>query len=100
MEANWMKSISSNTLCNFFYFFFVFYAVISVITLVSMIGVLGLLPMPRSLKIAFGGQSMIMFVLAATGALFHYLICERALLAAAPPAKVVRGSPGMNPDMM
>lgn len=81
MEANWMKNISSQSICNFFYFFFVFYAALAVITLLGTIGILTFLRMPKGFMIASGFQSLIVFALAGTAALFHYLICERALLA-------------------
>ena len=95
MEHQWMKNISSDTICNFFYFFFVFYAAIAAVTLLGTIGVLAMSRLPNALKIASGFQSLVVFALAATAALFHYLICDRALLAKAQ----VQGSLERNPDM-
>jgi len=95
MEHQWMKSISSETICNFFYFFFVFYAAIAAVTLLGTIGVLAMSRLPKSLMIVSGFQSLVVFALAATAALFHYLICDRALL-----AKIqVQGALERNPDM-
>ena len=93
MEHQWMKTISSETICNFFYLFFVFYAAIAVVALFG--GVMTMSSMPKSLMIASGFQSLVVFALAATAALFHYLICDRALLAKAQ----VQGAQGRNPDM-
>lgn len=81
MEANWMKNIPSETICNFFYFFFVLYAILAVVTLLGTVGIFALLRMPKTFMIATGFQSLVVFVLAGTSALFYYLICERALLA-------------------
>ncbi len=92
-----MKSISSDTICNFFYFFFVFYAAIAAVTLLGTIGVLAMSRLPKSLMIVSGFQSLVVFALAATAALFHYLICDRALLAA--KGAQVQGAQGRNPDM-
>ena len=101
MNGNWMASIKSETICNFFYFFYVFYAVIAVITVLGMIGILTMIPMSKGLKMVFGFQNLIVFGLAATAALFHYLVCQRALLGGqAAEAQKVRAAPGMNPDMM
>ncbi len=94
-----MKNIKSETICNFFYFFYIFYAVIAVLTVLGLVGILAMIPMSRGLKMVFGFQNLVVFVLAATAALFHYLICERALLAVGGAQKV-RAAPGMNPDMM
>jgi len=98
MNGNWMANIKSETICNFFYFFYVFYAVIAVITVLGMVGILAMIPMSKGLKMVFGFQNLIVFGLAATAALFHYLICERALLAGKGSQKV-RAAPDMNPDM-
>lgn len=101
MNSNWMANIKSETICNFFYYFYVFYAVIAVITVIGMIGVLAMIPMSKGLKIVFGFQNLIVFGLAATAALFHYLVCQRALLGGqASGAQKVRAAPEMNPDMM
>ena len=96
MEANWMKSIPNSSICNFFYFFFVFYAAIALITLLGTVGILSMLNMPKAYIIASGFQSLLVFALAATAALFHYLICDRALLATAP----VNKEQGMNRPVM
>lgn len=100
-----MQSIPSTVICNYFYFFFVAYAVLAVVTVLGMIGVLAFLKMPKAMMIASGFQGLLVLALAGTTALFHYLICDRALLAAAsarPQKKMVapRASPSLNPDMM
>jgi hypothetical protein len=99
MEHNWMKAIPSESICNFFYFFFVFYAVIAIITVLGTIGVLAFLRLPKGLMLMSGFQSLVVAVLAATMALFHYLICDRALLAT-KGAPRVQGALESNPDML
>jgi hypothetical protein len=80
MEPEWTKQISSETICTFFYVFFVFYAVLAGLS------VLGLLATLFSMKkVGPGGPLMaggytLMTLLAATMALFYYLICDRGLL--------------------
>lgn len=103
-----MQSIPSTVVCNYFYFFFIAYAVLAVVTVLGMIGVLAFLKMPKAMMIASGFQGLLVLALAGTTALFHYLICDRALLSAAsasakPQKKVAAGpraSPSLNPDMM
>lgn len=100
MEPEWMKKIPSESICNFFYFFFVVYAVLAVLTLLGTIGFFAFVKMPKAFMVATGFQSLIMFVLAGVAALFHYLICDRALLMKEEGRRSVRGAREMNPDMM
>ena len=79
MEPEWTKKISNNVVCNFYYFFFVFYAVVAVITIVGTIALFSSIKLPTGMIIASTFQSLIGFALAATAALFHYLVCDRAL---------------------
>jgi hypothetical protein len=79
MEPEWTKNISSETVCNFFYFFFVLYAVLAFFAVVSLISIF-LMPLPRSVLFVTGVQGFLMIGLALTTALFHYLVCDRALL--------------------
>lgn len=79
MEPSWMNQIASETVCRFFYLFFVFYTVLAGITLAGTIGLLTLLKIPKDLQIAQVFYGLFMVTLAATQALFFYLICERGL---------------------
>lgn len=80
MEPQWTKQISSDTVCNFFYAFFVVYAFFAV---VSVLGLIGLFifsaKMPKSVMVIQSLYAVITVGLATTMALFHYLICDRAL---------------------
>ena len=79
METEWMKQISNESICNFFYTFFVIYAFIAVLSLVSFVGVFSFMKVPKPLLIAHGVQAFITLGIATTMMLFLYLICDRAL---------------------
>ena len=75
-----MKQIPNESICNFFYIFFMIYAIFAVISLVSFIGIFTFMKIPKGLLIAHGIQAFITLGIAATMMLFHYLICDRALI--------------------
>lgn len=79
MEPQWTKAISSETICNFFYAFYVIYAVIGV---VAVLGFISLLfgNLPKNILFVTVVQNLLVLALAITAALFHYLVCSRALL--------------------
>jgi len=79
MEPEWTKAISSETVCNFFYFFYVLYAVLAVFALISFASMF-LSPLPKGVLLVTGIQGLLMVAIATTTALFHYLVCSRALL--------------------
>jgi hypothetical protein len=79
MEPEWTKNISSEVVCNFFYFFYVVYAVLAVFTVFSFVAVF-FMQLPKNMILIAGIQSLLMLGLATTTALFHYLVCARALL--------------------
>ena len=79
MEPQWTKNISSEVVCNFFYFFYVIYAVLAVFTIFSFVA-LFFMPLPKNMLIIGSIQSLLLLGIAGTTALFHYLVCSRALL--------------------
>lgn len=79
MEPQWTKNISSETVCNFFYFFYVVYAVLAIFAVFGLIAVF-FMGLPKNLLIVTGIQGVLMTTIALTTALFHYLVCARALL--------------------
>jgi hypothetical protein len=81
MEAEWMKKISSETVCNFFYVFFVFNAVVAALALLVMLVGFSFFKKMGMGGIAVGASNLLVALLAATQALFFYLICDRALIA-------------------
>lgn len=79
MEPEWSKGISSEVVCNFFYLFFMIYAVLAVFSIFGLVS-LFFMNLPKNVLIGFGIQTTLMFVIATVTALFHYLVCSRALL--------------------
>jgi len=80
MEPEWTRTIPSSTICNFFYAFYIVFAVFFVITLVTTA-----ISFFKLKKLGLAGvlliiQGLVVMALAATKALFNYLVCERALL--------------------
>lgn len=78
MEPTWTKNISDATLCNFFYAFFIVYAVLAAISLFGFIS-LFFMKLPKNMLVSQGFPMLLTLALGTTGALFHYLICDRAL---------------------
>ena len=78
-EPDWMESISSSTVCNFFYGFFVVYAVLLALSVVALVGVFSFLKLPKSLIIANSVPAIIGLSIVTAQMLFFYLICDRAL---------------------
>ena len=79
MEPQWTKNISSETICNFFYFFYVVYAVLAIFAVFSLLSMF-FMDLPKNVLIPATIQGLLMAGIAATTALFHYLVCARALL--------------------
>ncbi len=78
-EPDWTKNIKSSTVCNFFYGFFWVYAALGVIALIGMLTVVFTVKMPRGLLFSSIFTNVLVMAISATMALFHYLVCARAL---------------------
>ena len=76
-ESDWMKDISNETVCGYFYYVFLFTAVFAAIVLFWEISA-----MARSPKAGIGGilRTLPTLVIAVVNTLFMYIICSRALL--------------------
>ncbi len=81
MEPEWMKKISSETVCNFFYVFFVAYAVLAALMILTLVAGLTVMKKAGGLGVLVGIQGLITFGIATVFMLFYYIICDRALLA-------------------
>jgi uncharacterized membrane protein len=79
MEPNWMQSINSTTVCNFYYIIFVIYAILAVVTIINVGGV-AMSKLPFNLKLAVGAQGLILATVLVVLSLFQYIVCDRALL--------------------
>jgi hypothetical protein len=81
MEPEWMKKISSESVCNFFYIFFIVYAVLFALSLVAMIGTFFNMKKLGAAGIFMGFQGVIITAIPGVMMMFYYIICDRALLA-------------------
>ena len=80
MESEWMRDISSNTICNFFYGFYIVYAILFILAIISTISSFFFISKLGAQGIASGIQGLLMTGLAATMMMFFYMMCDRALL--------------------
>lgn len=80
MEPEWMKKISSESVCNFFYIFFVVYAVLFGLSLVTAIGTLFNMKKMGAAGIFMALQAVIITAIPGVMMMFYYIICDRALL--------------------
>jgi hypothetical protein len=97
MEPDWTKKISNDTVCNFFYGFFLVYAFFAVVSLLGLIGIFVFASkLPKGIVITQSIYALVTLGLATTMALFHYLICDRAL----KPGSGAKAAPESNPNMM
>jgi hypothetical protein len=76
-EADWMKEISNETVCGYFYYVFLITAVLAALVLFWELSVVA-----RSPKAGIAGilRTLPTLVLAVVNTLFIYIICSRALL--------------------
>ena len=79
-EPNWTKQISSEQVCTFFYAFFIIYVVLGVLGLTSGLWSIFVNKMPSSIMLPLLIQLIIQSSILFVSALFHYLVCQRALL--------------------
>jgi hypothetical protein len=79
-EPSWTKQISSEQVCTFFYAFAIINAVIGLLGLGLGLWNIFVSKMPIYLVTPMLIQVVITSAIAFTSALFHYLICQRALL--------------------
>ena len=79
MEPEWMRQVSSKTVCDLSYVIFVIYAILGVLAVVNII-MIAFSKMPLMFKIAVGGQGLIMAAVLIVLSMFQYIVCDRALL--------------------
>jgi len=79
-EPSWTKQISSEQVCSFFYAFAIIYGVVGALGLLFGLWALFFSKLPSSFVIPYLIQVLISSGIAFITALFHYLICQRALL--------------------
>ncbi len=97
MEPDWTKKISNDTVCNFFYAFFMVYAFLAVVSLLGLVSIFVFASkLPKGIVITQSVYALVTLGLATTMALFHYLVCDRAL----KPGSGAKAAPESNPNMM
>lgn len=74
-----MRQVSSKTVCDLYYIIFVIYSILGVLAVINVIAVL-FSKLPLMLKIAVGGQGLIMAAVLIVLSMFQYIVCDRALL--------------------
>ena len=79
-EPSWTKQISSEQVCTFFYAFFIIYLVLGILGLTSGLWSIFVNKVPSNIILPFVIQITIQSSILFVSALFHYLICQRALL--------------------
>jgi hypothetical protein len=84
MEPSWIKQISNQTVCNFFYAFFIIYAILVVFLIVSgtYLALYAKLPKGMELPVLFG--YIVAGTITVVKVLFFYIICDRTLLSPPP----------------
>lgn len=82
-----MQKISNESVCGFFYAWFIVYAVFFALALVLVIGTFLTAKKLGAAGIAMGLQSVLTMLIAGSFMMFHYMVCDRALLSAKAPAK-------------
>jgi len=77
-EPSWTKSISSNTICMYFYILFLLVAVAAGIVVLMDLSIVLSSGGRKGLALLF--RSLLMLVLPLLNALFLYILCARSLL--------------------
>ena len=80
MEPQWTKQIKSSTICTTYQYIFYLYLIIAVLAFIGTIGILVSFKLPKGLSVSIGFQGLLTASLGAVLALFHFLVCSRALL--------------------
>ena len=80
MAPEWTNHIPNYAICNFFYFFYVVYAVIFALAFLQILYIFTAMNKFDLTSIIILGSGFFMVALALMQILFHYLICDRALM--------------------
>jgi hypothetical protein len=81
MEPEWMKQISSKSVCDFFYIFFIIYAVLFAFSVVAAIATVFNMKKLGAAGLFMAIQGLIITAIPGIMMMFYYIICDRALLA-------------------
>jgi hypothetical protein len=78
-KPRWTDKIPNSVVCNFFYLFFIIYSVLAGLSLLGGIILFTTTKMPFGTLMANLFNTVLVFGISITMALFLYLICDRAL---------------------
>ncbi len=79
-QPEWMKKISSNTVCNYFYVIFIINAILAGLSIVLMVFVLPFLGLSSAALLGQTLTTALVLGLAVVNSLFLYIVCDRSLL--------------------
>ena len=80
-ESDWMKGIDNQTVCTFFWYYFVAFAIYSVVNIGSAIYTISKLGVSSASSVFMVLLLVLISLVTITGTLFHYLICDRLIVA-------------------
>ena len=81
MEASWMKSISSKTVCDLFYALYVVYAVVVTLTIISGLYLYLFAKLPKGMTVPLLLANIVVGCVAVLEFLFLYILCDRSIVA-------------------
>lgn len=79
-EPQWVQSIASGTVCDWFYTFFWLYAILALITILGAVGLFSSFKLPLGLKLTMGFSYFLILAVSSIHFLFAYIVCDRSLL--------------------
>lgn len=80
-EPEWMKKISNESMCTYYYALFIAACVFAGLSLLNMVLVIPLMRLPKGVVIAATLLNLLVLGLAVVNAMFLYMLCDRALVA-------------------
>jgi len=80
MAPEWTNQIPNYAICNFFYFFYVVYAVIFAFAVLQVVYIFAVVKKFDLMNGIMLGSGLFTMALALVLTLFHYLVCDRALI--------------------
>jgi hypothetical protein len=78
-HPKWTESVSSETICTYYYVMFILACVVVGIAVLGLVGIL-FSKMPYMLKLSSSINVLVSGGIAVLGAMFLYIMCDRALL--------------------
>jgi hypothetical protein len=80
-ESDWMKGIDNQTVCTFFWWFFVAFSIYTLYNTLMTIYVVSMFGFNTTVNTVLILFLMLLSFISISGMLFHYLICDRLIVA-------------------